>query len=338
MPIKVACTCGAAFAAKDELAGRTVACPKCKQPLKIPAPQAAAPAPLAAHGNAGLFDDIGLKARDVNIARCPSCSSDLPPNAVLCVKCGFNLKLGKKMQTMSMSGDAPVMSGGGHGGHGGDATAMIMAKAARDAEEDVEVEKSKGSEGMPAWVLAVGLLACIVFALVMSMIPQATALGGTAALLLFAGLLLQLYAWVRVIAVAAKMNPLYAVGIFFGDILLAIALEVIYRVLAWATESESLASPVRLLKGAIWLTFAYVNSDECGQYITFFWMSLIMQFVGIVLAVIAALVYMASQKEGPASLPEPPLLHPQVQLASHSTLYLPLTKRPIVPWSNAVVA
>ena len=144
MPIKVACACGAAFAAKDELAGRTVACPKCKQPLKIPAPQAAAVAPQAPHANAGLFDDVGLKARDTTVPRCPSCAAEMAPNAILCIKCGFNTKLGKRMQTINMAADpnaAPAGGGGGHGGHGGDVTAMIMARAAKNAEDDVEEEE-----------------------------------------------------------------------------------------------------------------------------------------------------------------------------------------------------
>jgi hypothetical protein len=42
MPIAVQCKCGKAFRAKDELAGKTVRCPGCQQPLAIPS---AAPAP-----------------------------------------------------------------------------------------------------------------------------------------------------------------------------------------------------------------------------------------------------------------------------------------------------
>jgi len=49
MPIKVQCACGKSFAAKDELAGKTVKCPACQQPLKIPgASPASAPAKPAA--------------------------------------------------------------------------------------------------------------------------------------------------------------------------------------------------------------------------------------------------------------------------------------------------
>ena len=40
MPIIVQCSCGQAFEARDDLAGRRVACPMCQQPLVIPARQA----------------------------------------------------------------------------------------------------------------------------------------------------------------------------------------------------------------------------------------------------------------------------------------------------------
>ena len=48
MPIKVTCACGASFSAKDELAGRTVACPKCRQPLQVPHATGAATQPSSA--------------------------------------------------------------------------------------------------------------------------------------------------------------------------------------------------------------------------------------------------------------------------------------------------
>jgi hypothetical protein len=44
MPIPVACACGQKFAAQDRLAGKTVKCPKCGQPISIPAAPGAAPA------------------------------------------------------------------------------------------------------------------------------------------------------------------------------------------------------------------------------------------------------------------------------------------------------
>lgn len=300
MPIKASCTCGASFSARDDLAGRTVACPKCKQPLTIPAPQAAAQA--APHANADLFDGLGLKARDTTQPRCPGCGVDMPPNAILCVKCGYNTKLGKRMQTISMSGETAGASGG-HGGHGG-ATALLMARAAQAAEEDEIAERTKTKEGMPLWVLVVGLFACILFGVVMSLIPQATALGGTGAVMIFSAYLMNLYAWVGVMVAAGKKNPLYPLGIFFGDIFVAIAFELLGWLLSWAMETD-VRGFTRLFAGIVWLTYAYLNSDECGQYIMYFWLSKAVAFVGTVLIVIAIIIFVIEQKEGVGQLTPP---------------------------------
>ncbi|QDU28133.1 hypothetical protein ETAA8_32330 [Anatilimnocola aggregata] len=319
MPIKVACACGAAFAAKDELAGRTVACPKCKQPLKIQAPQAA-PAPI--HSNAGLFDDIGLKARDSNIPRCPGCGADMPPNAVLCVKCGYNVKLGKRMQTISMSGDAPAaVAGGGHGAHA-DATAQIMAKAAKDAEDDVQVEISKGMEGLPLPVLLVGLGACILFAIVMSLIPQAVALFGTGYLLLTVAGFLGLFCWIRVIAASATINPLLAVGVFFGELILSIILTGLSFLLNYAMESVIFGSYVTCAAGSVSLVVAMMNSDKCGSVIPMIWGTMGLRFVGLTLILIALLIGAAAEKEGDA--------RPQQQRSSPTELAWQVWPIPLV--------
>lgn len=231
----------------------------------------------------------------------------MAPNAVLCIKCGYNVKLGKKMQTISMSGEAPsaASGGGGHGGHGGDVTAMLMARAAAAAEEDAIAERAKTKEGMPLWVLICGLLACILFGVVMSLIPQSTALGGTGAILVFAAILMQLYAWVGVMVAAGKQNPLYPFGIFFGDIALACAAEGLGWLLWYLMETD-VRGLTRLLGGLVWLTYAYLHSDECGQYIMFFWLSKAVHFVGVVLIIIAIIIYAVSEKEGQGQVGQVP--------------------------------
>ena len=82
MPIQVQCQCGQSLQAPDNLAGRAVRCPKCSQPLNIPG--SAAPAAAAPQANA-----------------CPSCSATLPPNAVVCVQCGVDLRGGKKIRSFA---------------------------------------------------------------------------------------------------------------------------------------------------------------------------------------------------------------------------------------------
>jgi hypothetical protein len=129
MPIPVACQCGAKFAAKDELAGKAVKCPKCGQPLKIPAAGGAPDAPAAAKKPAGaasptktaapktpppkptpapvsavadIFDEIGIAGSKTGI-RCPNCNADMQPGAVICITCGFNTQTKKKIETVSDS-------------------------------------------------------------------------------------------------------------------------------------------------------------------------------------------------------------------------------------------
>src|SRR6185295_17393970 len=158
MPIKVQCSCGKAFAAKDELAGKTVKCPGCQKPLKIPggpAPAKAAAKPDAAKAAAkkssaddddyslsadepaprpksDLFDEVGLKAAPKGTMPCPGCTEPLPPDAVICVKCGYNMKLGRKMKTMTTSGESQ-----GAVGHGAVAQ-DLLDKAADVIEGDEE--------------------------------------------------------------------------------------------------------------------------------------------------------------------------------------------------------
>lgn len=106
MPIKVTCKCGQSFAAKEQLAGKAVKCPKCAQPLRIPQPQQKPPAPQqpappAAGGLGDLLDEAGMSGHehdDYQGARCPSCDAPLAHNATLCVECGLNLQTGKFMK------------------------------------------------------------------------------------------------------------------------------------------------------------------------------------------------------------------------------------------------
>jgi hypothetical protein len=134
MPITVACQCGAKFAAKDELAGKAVKCPKCSQPLKIPGGAAASPsapaskaapkatpaktatqpkaptkpanpspptpAPASASAVGSILDEIGLVGSKTGV-KCPKCQGDMQPGAVICIACGFNTQTGKQLTTYS---------------------------------------------------------------------------------------------------------------------------------------------------------------------------------------------------------------------------------------------
>lgn len=166
MAIKVQCGCGKAFAAKDELAGKTVKCPGCQKPLKIPAvgvpaasaakaakpavAKTAAPAPAPASAQDDLFDEIGLAPPTEGSRPCPGCSEPMPLQAIICVKCGYNTRLGRRMTT-EREGPGNVV---GHGAVAHD----LLQKAADVIDGDEAEEKKKTGEGLPWWVYLIVLI------------------------------------------------------------------------------------------------------------------------------------------------------------------------------------
>jgi hypothetical protein len=250
MPIKVQCACGAAFAAKDELAGRTVKCPKCQQPLAIPAggsparPAAAARAPAAAGagrplgsplpsqgpppGGGDLFAEAGLHTFQAGVQPCPGCASPLPDSAVLCVKCGYNRKLGRRMETIKQVGGAPLP-----GGHSVTADELLN-RAAQTIEADKEEEKKKTSEGMPWWAYFIVLSLLVGFLVAMALIPQSRAMHIAGFCIAGVGLLVILYSEIRILISS------FQEGIVYGIIYVLIP-------------------PYRLI-------FVIMNWDKCGGY------------------------------------------------------------------------
>jgi hypothetical protein len=218
MPIKVTCACGQSFAAKDELAGRTVKCPKCSRPLAIPAAGAAGTAPSAPAAAApqqpaaptagaaptfqsgGLFDEVGLPSAPTGTIPCPGCRAPMPMGAIICVQCGYNMKLGRRMETMRIGADGSTDSG--------TVTDMFLTRAARALEEDKEEERKKTREGLPWWAYLVMLLGLIGFMAMMMMIPQRSAIAVAGSVLIVVGWLLCLYSGICILIVAFKENPL----------------------------------------------------------------------------------------------------------------------------------
>lgn len=198
MPIKVACKCGASFAAKDELAGKAVRCPKCKQPLKIPAPAAAA-APAPAGGLDDLFDEAGIATKQG--PSCPKCNAELKPNAVLCVACGFDLQAGEQREGAKIVD----MSRGGHG----EAADSLLDRASRQIEIDKEEDKKNLSSGAPAYVYIFGLFVIVAFASMMFTMPKGLAFYITGwSLVVFAGVI-QAYYGLRMVIIAFQEGMKY---------------------------------------------------------------------------------------------------------------------------------
>ncbi|NQT94221.1 MAG: hypothetical protein HQ559_15785 [Lentisphaerae bacterium] len=85
--IRFSCSgCGQTLEAPPEMAGDLVVCPACEAEIRVPAAENVdQPAAGVASGDAG--------------GACPECGVGMDPDAVLCVQCGYHLKLGKKIST-----------------------------------------------------------------------------------------------------------------------------------------------------------------------------------------------------------------------------------------------
>ena len=94
MQITLPCTCGVLLQVKESLIGQAVRCPKCQRVVQVANPTPAEAAPLPEAQPIGIF---GF-ADDGQIP-CPSCNRKLSAAAVICVKCGYNLKTGQKLMT-----------------------------------------------------------------------------------------------------------------------------------------------------------------------------------------------------------------------------------------------
>lgn len=214
MPIKVACKCGQAFSVKDELAGKTLKCPKCQQPLAIPASAAPSPAkgatpvasgaparpaaaakgaPVAANPMAGLFEEAGFKEHQG--PRCPQCAEPLKqPTAVLCTHCGFHLQSGQKIE-------AAKVYKTGERGHA-EAADSLLLRAEKQIEVDKEEQKKNLGTGLPAWVLFLALAGLVGFVAAMFLMPRDRAFLITGYCIAGFGGLMSTYYGIRMIVVA----------------------------------------------------------------------------------------------------------------------------------------
>lgn len=90
--ISFACpSCNQTLEAPEDMAGQVVECPSCQQQMTIPGEVAPAEEEMAAAEVVEAPAPSGKK--------CPECDADMDEDSVLCMHCGFHLKLGKKIST-----------------------------------------------------------------------------------------------------------------------------------------------------------------------------------------------------------------------------------------------
>ncbi len=171
MPIAVKCGCGKQLNVRDELAGKAIKCPDCGKVVKVAAdgaskksgtaqkPRAAAPRPAApaarpasapsrsAPARSELDDLFAEEGMDREMGKlCPACRKELPPGAVVCTKCGYNLQTGERVDGYKVAG-VDIDKG-----------TMALDKAEQDMVEAKRLQKEMiGKSGMPAWMLALVL-------------------------------------------------------------------------------------------------------------------------------------------------------------------------------------
>lgn len=170
MAIRATCgSCTSTFKAKDELAGKRVKCPKCKEPMVIgQKPKKRAPAPAAAarpKAKSQAIDPMEALLAEANVGAtsqdgpiCPDCAAFVSPGAVICVECGFNLDTGKKLRT-SKDDDGTADSGMTD-------AEKIMQKAEAELEETpVGVDDQDFGDGGESFLIA-GIAGVIMLILV----------------------------------------------------------------------------------------------------------------------------------------------------------------------------
>ena len=81
--------CGQRLEAAPEMAGAQVECPACHQSFIVPAQQ-----------DEGGINKLRLKnSGPPQVPSCPHCNLSLPPDTVICMNCGRDLRTGKKLKT-----------------------------------------------------------------------------------------------------------------------------------------------------------------------------------------------------------------------------------------------
>ena len=90
--------CGKSFRWKPEIAGRSAKC-ACGSKLVVPteAPAAAAPPPPAPAPTTTPAPQPPIAKATTPATNCPICKAPVATGAVLCVKCGYNFKTGKRL-------------------------------------------------------------------------------------------------------------------------------------------------------------------------------------------------------------------------------------------------
>jgi hypothetical protein len=160
----------------------------------------AASGPFAA--GPSIFDDAGTRTYTPGKALCPACQAEMQPGAILCVKCGYNVQLGRKMTSHVKAATVT------HGGHG-DAAADLLRKAARQIDEDKQEEKKQFKQGMPWWMIGSIFLFALGTCIMLLVLPAQQAINVAMGITLGGVGVAILYNLILLLIIAFKDRPLH---------------------------------------------------------------------------------------------------------------------------------
>ena len=107
------------------------------------------------------------------IERCPGCGAELGKSAVLCVMCGYDTRLGRRLKTrvggVEVVDDEELGELPTHGNPILDAAERELAR--------VKLEQKRLAKGAPWWMLLLAFLGLVGFAVAMVSMPQDQAHG-----------------------------------------------------------------------------------------------------------------------------------------------------------------
>ncbi|HWC61189.1 MAG TPA: zinc ribbon domain-containing protein, partial [Verrucomicrobiae bacterium] len=110
--IKFACpSCQQHIQCGPEYSGMEIPCPACQSKMTVPAPAGFAappPPPAPALRTSASATAVAPPPPAAMTATgspaCPNCGNEVSPRAIMCVKCGTNLKTGQKVSRPGMPG------------------------------------------------------------------------------------------------------------------------------------------------------------------------------------------------------------------------------------------
>lgn len=135
---------------------------------------------------------------------CPDCQAEMQPGAILCIKCGYNVQLGRKMTSYAKG---PATKEEGHSG----AAVELLKKAAKQIDEDKEEEKKQFKQGMPWWMLGGIFLFALATCIMLLVLPAQQAIQLAMGITFIGAGVATLYNLILLVIIGFKDRPLHGV-------------------------------------------------------------------------------------------------------------------------------